>query len=83
MKWVADVVIALRPSVLDPAGTAVAASLQQLGHTSVEAVRIGKHITLSLEATDAAAAQSEVEAMCEALLANTVIETYRVSVREA
>lgn len=83
MKWVADVVIALRPSVLDPAGTAVAVGLQQLGHTSVEAVRMGKHITLTLTAVDAPAAQREVEAMCEALLANTVIETYSVSVREA
>lgn len=82
MKCVAEVVIALRPSVLDPAGTAVSASLHQLGHATVEQMRIGKHITLTLTAADLSAAQAEVEAMCEELLANTVIETYRVSVRE-
>jgi phosphoribosylformylglycinamidine synthase len=62
--------------VLDPAGTAVQSGLQQLGYDSVSQVRIGKYIELKLEAPDEATAAQKLDAMCDQLLANTVIENY-------
>ena len=78
--FVAAVQIHLRPGALDPQGQAVGAGLQALGHAEVLAARVGKHVRLRLEAADAAAAQAAVERMCEELLANPVLETYRVTV---
>jgi phosphoribosylformylglycinamidine synthase PurS subunit len=74
----ARVVVTLKPSVLDPQGQAVTRALGALGFDEVKGARLGKIIELELEATDAAAARKRVEQMCEKLLANTVIEEYRV-----
>lgn len=71
------VYITLRPSVLDPAGAALQSGLRQLGYPSVRQTRIGKYIELTLEAETEAAAHQDLTAMCEGLLANTVIENYR------
>jgi phosphoribosylformylglycinamidine synthase len=70
----------LKSGVLDPQGEAVRHALGTLGFLGVTAVRQGKVIELDLAATDRAAAEAEVRAMCERLLANTVIETYRVEI---
>ncbi|MFM1841283.1 MAG: hypothetical protein RLZZ490_14 [Cyanobacteriota bacterium] len=77
--------VTLRPSVLDPAGTAVQSGLKQLGYDAVEQVRIGKYIELTLSAPDQATAEQQLDAMCDQLLANTVIENYRfeISAHEA
>jgi phosphoribosylformylglycinamidine synthase PurS subunit len=80
MQFQAQIQIHLRPSVLDPAGAALQASLHQLGHTQVQGVRIGKHIQLRLEAPDAETAREQVSKLCEQLLANPVIETYQIQV---
>ena len=80
MEFSARIVVSLRPSVLDPAGTAVQHSLHQLGYGSVEGVRIGKNITLTLQAANADAARQDVEAMCEKLLTNPVIENYTIAI---
>ena len=72
----AQVYVTLRPSVLDPAGTAVASGLQQLGYTGVEEVRIGKYIQLTLTTESEEKAREEVHQMCDKLLANPVIEDY-------
>ncbi|MGL5032301.1 MAG: phosphoribosylformylglycinamidine synthase subunit PurS [Microcystaceae cyanobacterium] len=72
--------VTLRPSVLDPAGTAVQSGLQQLGYGSVEQVRIGKYIELTLQATDEETAKQDLDQMCDRLLANTVIENYRFEI---
>lgn len=69
--------VTLRPSVLDPAGTAVQSGLQQLGYRSVEQVRIGKYIELTFQAPDETTARQHLDQMCDQLLANTVIENYR------
>ncbi|MEE4119628.1 MAG: phosphoribosylformylglycinamidine synthase subunit PurS [Paracoccaceae bacterium] len=74
----ATVTVMLKEGVLDPQGEAVRAALGTLGFEGVESVRQGKVIELDLAATDRAAAEAEVRRMCEALLANTVIESYRV-----
>jgi phosphoribosylformylglycinamidine synthase len=68
----------LKDGVLDPQGEAVRHALGTLGFDGVQAVRQGKVIELDLAATDKAAAEGEVKAMCEKLLANTVIEKYTV-----
>ena len=67
----------LRPSVLDPAGTAVQSGLHHLGFPSVDQVRIGKYIELTLEAADETDARDQLNRMCDQLLANPVIENYR------
>ncbi len=78
MKAVVHVM--LKQGVLDPQGEAVRHALGALGFAGVEAVRQGKVIELDLAHQDAKAAQAEVTAMCERLLANTVIESYRIEI---
>ncbi|MEM7769724.1 MAG: phosphoribosylformylglycinamidine synthase subunit PurS [Cyanobacteria bacterium P01_A01_bin.37] len=74
----AQVFVTLRPSVLDPAGTAVQSGLHHLGFPSVDHVRIGKYVELTLEATDEANAKKQLDQMCDQLLSNPVIENYRI-----
>jgi len=76
----ARVTVMLKNGVLDPQGEAIRHALGSLGFGGVNGVRQGKVIELDLAATDAAAAETEVKAMCEKLLANTVIESYRVEI---
>ena len=76
----ARVTIMLKDGVLDPQGEAIRHALGGLGHRGVAGVRQGKVIELDLDATDAAQARTEVEKMCEGLLANTVIEKYSVEI---
>lgn len=71
--------IALKNGVLDPQGKAVADTLGRMGYDEVAAARIGKVIELDLEdGLSADKANARVTEMCEKLLANTVIESYRV-----
>ena len=74
----ARVTIMLKDGVLDPQGEAIRHALGSLGFQGVDGVRQGKVIELDLAATDRAAAEAEVARMCERLLANTVIESWRV-----
>jgi phosphoribosylformylglycinamidine synthase PurS subunit len=74
----ARVTVMLKAGVLDVQGEAVRHALGTLGFAGVEGVRQGKVIVLDLAETDRAAAEVSVKAMCEKLLANTVIEGYRV-----
>ncbi len=76
----ARVTVMLKNGVLDPQGAAVQHALGTLGFAGVSGVRQGKVIELDLAETDAAAAEGAVKAMCEKLLANTVIESYRVEI---
>ena len=76
----ATVHVFLKNGVLDVQGKAVENALHGLGWPSVANARVGRVIEFDLAATDAAAAQAEVKAMCEKLLANTVIESYRVEI---
>lgn len=78
--YAARIYITLRPSVLDPAGVAVESGVHQLGFTTVQNVRIGKYVELRLAAVDAAAAQAQLDQMCDRLLANPVIENYRFEI---
>ncbi|NJN75010.1 MAG: phosphoribosylformylglycinamidine synthase subunit PurS [Synechococcaceae cyanobacterium RL_1_2] len=70
--------VTLRPSVLDPAGTAVLSGLHSMGYGQVEQVRIGKYIELTLQADNEEEAQTKLDQMCDQLLANPVIENYTI-----
>ncbi len=74
----ARVYITLKPGVHDPAGKAVQGGLAHLGYDDVQDVRIGKFIELEISGDDPVAARPRVEEMCRRLLANTVIESFRV-----
>jgi len=74
----ARVHVTLKPGVLDPQGEAVRHALAALGFQGVGGVRQGKVIELDLAETDAKRAETQVRAMCEKLLANTVIESYAI-----
>jgi phosphoribosylformylglycinamidine synthase subunit PurS len=67
-----------KQGVLDPQGKAVAQALASLGFAGVGDVRQGKVIDLELAETDPARAKETVDAMCRKLLANTVVESYRI-----
>jgi len=72
--------IQLKEGVLDPQGKAVHHALGALGFGNVEDVRIGKQIIITLDESDPQKAEAEVKEMCEALLANTVIEDYTIEI---
>ena len=74
----ARVHVSFKSGVLDPQGKAIGLTLGNLGFDGVGEVRQGKLIELELTETDTAIAQKSVEAMCEKLLANTVIENYTI-----
>ena len=74
----ARVYVSLRPGILDPQGQTVLHALDSLGFTEVKSVRVGKLIELELATTDRAKAEADLKAMSERLLANPVIEDYRV-----
>jgi len=76
----ARVHVMLKDGVLDPQGEAVRHALGTLGFKGINGVRQGKVIELDLAAADRASAEAEVEALCEKLLANTVIEKYAVAI---
>ena len=77
----AKVHVFLKPGVLDVQGKAVESALHGLGWPQVDGVRVGKTIEFDLkDATYKAAAEAQVKDMCEKLLANTVIESYRIEV---
>jgi len=83
MAMTARIWVTLKPGVLDPQGKAIAGALDSLGFSGVEEVRQGKYLEVKLAASDEAQARSDVERMCEDLLANTVIETYRFELERA
>lgn len=77
------VYVGLKPGVLDPQGRTISRSLNDLGFDEVESALQGKVIELNLSGTDVEAAEARVKEMCEKLLANTVIENYRIEMRMA
>jgi phosphoribosylformylglycinamidine synthase len=73
----AKIHVTLKPGILDPQGKAIEHALDSLGFKHTANVRVGKYIELDLQETDATKAEVAVKAMCEKLLANTIIEEYR------
>jgi phosphoribosylformylglycinamidine synthase subunit PurS len=77
----ATVLVRPKNGILDPQGQAVESSLRQLGFSVGEA-RVGRVVDLEVDATDPTAARAEVERMCEQLLANPLIESYEIELRD-
>ena len=80
LRMRARVFVTLKPGVLDPAGKAVEKSLHTLGFPEAQGVRLGKYVELEVQETDKARARTRVEEMCRKLLANTVVENFKVEV---
>ncbi|MFO1185873.1 MAG: phosphoribosylformylglycinamidine synthase subunit PurS [Bauldia sp.] len=76
----AQIRVTLKEGVLDPQGKAIEGALSSLGFPGVDGVRQGKIFDIELAETDPAKARAALSAMCERLLANTVIEDYRVEI---
>jgi phosphoribosylformylglycinamidine synthase len=73
-----EVLVRLKPGLLDPQGKAVEGSLPALGWTNVSAVRVGKHVELTVEAPTEEAARAQVQEMARRLLSNPVIEDFQI-----
>ena len=83
MKFRAEIDIMPLKALLDPQGKAVTSSLKNLNLSEIENVRIGKHISLEIEATDKATASLKVEEACKKLLANQLMESFEFELIEA
>lgn len=83
MKFNAEIDIMPQDNLLDPQGKVVSSSMKNLGLGAVTNVRIGKHITLQVEAENKEAAEKQVEEACKKLLANLIMEKYSFTVTEA
>ena len=78
MRYAFEVLVRLKPGLLDPQGKAVEGSLPAMGWTNVSAVRVGKHVELWVEASSEEAARAQVEDMAHRLLSNPVIEDFQI-----
>ena len=83
MLYHVQVEIMLKPTVMDAQGTTIERALHKLGHDGVRNVRIGKFVTLEIEAAEREQAREAAETMCRELLANAIIEQYHVQVDAA
>lgn len=77
MKFKAEIDIMPLEALLDPQGKAVGSGLKNMGLDNLSEIRVGKHITLQVEAADEEAAKAAVDQACTKLLANPVMEFYR------
>ncbi len=76
----AKVFVTLKKGVLDPQGKAVGEAIASMGYSEVKGLRIGKFIEVELLASSKQDAEKRLKEMCEKLLANTVVEDYRVEI---
>lgn len=82
MKFKAEINVMPLKALLDPQGKAVTASMKNLGLPEIENVRIGKHISLEVEAPSKEIAQKKVEDACKKLLSNQIMESYEFELSE-
>lgn len=83
MKFRAEIDVMPHKALLDPQGKAVTSGMKNLGLPEIENVRIGKHISLEVEAGSKADAEKKVDEACRKLLANQIMEYYEFRVTEA
>ena len=76
MKYIAQIDVMPQKEILDPQGKAVKLGLNNLGMATIDNVRIGRHISLEVEADTKEAAESQVDTACKKLLANLIMEEY-------
>ncbi|MBI3509245.1 MAG: phosphoribosylformylglycinamidine synthase subunit PurS [Bacteroidetes bacterium] len=82
MKFKAEIDVMPLKALLDPQGKAVTGSMKNLGLPEIQNVRIGKHITLEVEASDKNAAKTKVDEACKKLLSNQIMEFYEFEIDE-
>lgn len=82
-KFIADIDVMPLKALLDPQGKAVTGSMKNLGLPEIQNVRIGKHITLEIEAANKEAASEKVNQACTKLLCNQIMEGYEFKLTEA
>jgi len=80
MKFQAEIDVMPKKEILDPQGKAVTGSMKNLGLAEIQNVRIGKHISLEIEAESEAVAEAKTEEACKNLLANLIMESYTFKV---
>ncbi|MFM7217571.1 MAG: phosphoribosylformylglycinamidine synthase subunit PurS [Bacteroidota bacterium] len=83
MKYIASIEVMPLKALLDPQGKAVTLGLQNMGLKSLENVRIGKHITMEVDAADQENAKAVVDEACKKLLSNPIMESYHFTLEEA
>ena len=76
MKYQAEIDVMPKKEILDPQGKAVTGSMKNLGLAEIQNIRIGKHISLEIEAATEDAANQKVDEACKNLLANLIMESY-------
>jgi phosphoribosylformylglycinamidine synthase len=81
-KFQAEIDVMPKKEILDPQGKAVTGSMKNLGLPEIQNVRIGKHISLEVEAENEEFAQSKVDQACKSLLANLIMESYNFDITE-
>ena len=81
-KFQAEIDVMPKKEILDPQGKAVTGSMKNLGLSEIHNVRIGKHISLEIEADSEAAANAKVELACKNLLANLIMESYSFKIQK-
>ena len=82
MQFLARVEVSLKPTVNDPEGLTIQGALHSLGFAEVASVRAGKYMEIRLEAASKKKAEAQVTEMCRKLLANPVIEDFRLAVEQ-
>lgn len=82
MKFKAEIDVMPLKALLDPQGKAVTSSMKNVGIPEIQNVRIGKHISLEIEATDKDAAKQKVDEACKKLLANQIMEYYEFEITD-
>ncbi|OKS85485.1 phosphoribosylformylglycinamidine synthase subunit PurS [Mucilaginibacter polytrichastri] len=75
-KFQAEIDVMPKKEILDPQGKAVSGSMKNLGLSEIDNIRIGKHITLEIDAENSDVAHAKVEQACKSLLANLIMESY-------
>jgi phosphoribosylformylglycinamidine synthase PurS subunit len=80
-KFQAEIDVMPKKEILDPQGKAVTGSMKNLGLAEIQNVRIGKHISLEIEADSEEAANAKVEQACKNLLANLIMESYSFKIQ--
>ena len=80
--YLSKVYITLKPTVNDPQGLTIKGALHTLGFSNVDEVRAGKYIEIKIATNDLEKARAELQDMCKKLLANPVIENFRIDLEE-
>ncbi len=81
-KFQAEIDVMPKKEILDPQGKAVTGSMKNLGLSEIQNIRIGKHVTLEIDADDEQTASAKVDEACKNLLANLIMESYSFKLLE-